>query len=163
MEVEIWRPLSQFRNLYEVSNLGRVRSVERVYVRSNGVRVTYKSVVLKQQLGTTGYWIVPIFQKPKSVHRLIAQEFIKKVPGKEYVNHINSIRSDNTLSNLEWCTQSENIKHGFKYGFMKPTSKAGLESNSYKHGETCRGTRNKTCVVCDKSFTPRIVRIVTCC
>ena len=162
MEIEKWVPLVEYKNFYEVSSFGGVRSVDRSFINKSGVLKKYKGRIIKQRLSpTTGYLTVNIFQYPVSVHRLVAKAFIDNPLNKKCVNHINSIRSDNSISNLEWCTQSENILHGFKHGFMKGISKPGILSSTYKHGNACAGTSEKQCAVCKKAFIPRIVMLST--
>jgi len=58
--------------------------------------------------------------KNRTIHRLIAQHFIPNNSNKNVVNHLNGIKADNRIENLEWCTRSENDKHAFKLGLRKP-------------------------------------------
>jgi hypothetical protein len=89
-----------------------------------------------------GYWKIILFskniQKSYYVHRLIAQAFIPNPNNMPCVNHINGIKTDNSISNLEWCTRSENIRHAYDNGLIKSgkdhvQSKALVVTN--EHGE----------------------------
>jgi hypothetical protein len=104
--IEEWRKINGFEN-YEISNLGRIR---RFYIKS----IKYRKPVLQ-----LGYHTVTfssgnnIFNKFK-VHRLVALSFIDNPLNKRCVNHINGVKIDNRVENLEWCTHSENEKHSFE-------------------------------------------------
>lgn len=111
---EEWKPINDYEDLYEVSNLGRVKSIrERIFYGDR------KNLILKAHLSrSTGYYGVTLcrdkFRVYKDVHTLVAKAFIPNPENKKYVNHKNSIRNDNSSQNLEWCTQSENIIHSFE-------------------------------------------------
>lgn len=100
---EFWKPLD---DRYLVSSLGRVID-------------TKKNSFLKQNDRVKGYWCVNLDGKTTGIrknraHRLVALLFLSKVEGKELVNHKNGIRKDNRFNNLEWCTNQENVLHGFR-------------------------------------------------
>ena len=120
-ETEIWIPI---RNAvgYEVSNLSNFRSWNMGNPLKKSIRD--KPKYLKKTIGSHGYYTVHIKydsnHKPNSlVHRVIAEHFIVNFYGQNYVNHINGIKTDNRIENLEWCNQSQNANHAIKYGFMK--------------------------------------------
>ena len=108
--MEQWKNINGYPN-YMISNLGRVRNVS-------------SNKILKNSINGIGYAVVGLskntIRKAFRIHRLLAQHFIPNPENKEEVNHINSIRSDYRLENLEWVTHSENIKHSFKMGYAKP-------------------------------------------
>ncbi|MDT2485744.1 MULTISPECIES: NUMOD4 domain-containing protein [Enterococcus] len=111
---EIWKDISGYEGLYQVSTFGRVKSIR-------------KNLILSQSNGTCGYRMVNLYvdkkQSKKLVHRLVAQTFIENPLEKEQVNHIDGNKNNNNLSNLEWSTRSENVKHAYLIGIKEPTEK----------------------------------------
>lgn len=111
---EEWRDIEGFESCYQVSNRGRVRSVDRNVIRKNGSKITLKGKLLSLPL-VNGYMKITLYKKSKYhtfwVHRLVALAFIKTDLGKPFVNHINGCRYDNRVSNLEWCTPQQNNLH----------------------------------------------------
>ena len=115
MEEEIWKPIDGFEGVYEISNLGRVKSLERTitYINRWGTETSrkYQSCILRPSENIDGYLYVALKangnQTNKTIHRLIAQAFIPNPEGKPTVNHINHDRKDNRIENLEWATYDE--------------------------------------------------------
>lgn len=111
MKKEIWGKIPGYGGMYEVSNFGKVRS----WKNGSGSRGGGSYHILSQANATHGYKQVNLSSnnKPKyyRVHRLVADAFIPNPENKPCVNHINKIKDDNRASNLEWCTQKENIRH----------------------------------------------------
>lgn len=104
MEEEIWKPIKDFEGYYEVSNIGRVRSLN--YKR------TGKGKILKNIEDYKGYLEVVLTKNGKrkqfKVHRLVAEAFIPNPENKPCIDHINTIKSDNRVENLRWVTYKEN-------------------------------------------------------
>lgn len=104
MEKEIWKPIKDFEGYYEVSNIGRVRSLN--YKR------TGKEKILKNTESNDGYLIVGLTKNGKrkqfKVHRLVAEAFIPNPENKPCIDHINTVRSDNRVENLRWVSYKEN-------------------------------------------------------
>lgn len=117
---EVWKPIKGYEELYEASALGRVRSLDRVSKSTLGNPYIRKGKVLKANINGKNRVVYRLFKdgKGKSIngHRLIAETFIPKVSGKPQVNHIDGNPTNNEISNLEWCTNQENIQHAFDNG-----------------------------------------------
>ncbi len=112
---EIWKPILGYEGLYEVSNLGKVRSLN--WKNKKGVvhELTYKL--------TRNYFSVGLTKQGKQkwhkVHRLVATAFIDNPENKPQVNHKDCNKLNNCVSNLEWCTASENMRHAENNGLME--------------------------------------------
>lgn len=156
MEVQLieeeWRDIHGYENLYKVSNLGRVRSLDRIILKGNGhlnsCETLYAGKILSQQLGN-GYLHVNLCDrdhksKVLKVHRLVAIAFIPNPERKLYVNHIDNIRTNNNYNNLEWCTTSENGKHAVKVGVLK-TGKGENANRAKINWETVNDIRTSFC------------------
>ena len=113
---ERWKSVQGYEGLYEVSDLGRVRSLK---------RATTRGIVLKLKESKRGYVVVCLCKGNKrstiSVHRLVASAFIPNPYGKREVNHIDGNRSNNNASNLEWVTRSENERHAYQVLGKEPS------------------------------------------
>ena len=107
---EIWKPISGYDGLYEVSNIGNVRSIK-------------KGIILKPATNKFGYQIVGLSKNGKrkegKVHRLVAKAFIDNPDNKKQVNHKDGNKKNNSVDNLEWVTNQENVIHAFKTGVRK--------------------------------------------
>ena len=111
MATEIWRPIDGYEGLYEVSSLGHVRSLPRDYHYGT----IDSPLLMKLDTVNGGYLRVTLSKngerKRHMVNRLVAQAFIPNLGNKPVVNHINTVRTDNRVENLEWCTYKENSNH----------------------------------------------------
>lgn len=115
---EEWRDIPNYEGLYQVSNLGRVRSLDRIVRRNDGVDVRHKSRILKPRDNGNGYLYVDIHNggitKRMYIHRLVAMAFLSNPNGYDEINHKSDIKSDNSVGNLEWCNRSYNASYGTK-------------------------------------------------
>lgn len=127
-DIEIWKDIQGFEGLYQASTLGNIRSVDRV-ITQFGHKKHYnrrmKGQIIKPKLQNSGYSVVWLSKSgkvsPYTVHRIIANTFIKPIEGSDYVNHIDGNKENNKVSNLEWCTLSENITHSYRDIGRKPS------------------------------------------
>lgn len=121
MMEEIWRDVIGYEELYEVSNLGQVRTKEKI--RWNSKCFAFRKVrYLTIKEHPSGYIYAALSKDKKQrrylVHRLVADAFIPNTNNKPFVNHMDGNKLNNVLSNLEWVTRSENAIHAFKIGLQ---------------------------------------------
>lgn len=113
---EIWKDIIGYEGLYQVSSLGRVRSLDRYVKYSNGQIHLHKGKVLSLVKSNLGYLLVSLCCNGKyksiSVHRLVAQAFIENPDNLPEVNHRNEDKTDNRVENLEFCDRSYNNNYG---------------------------------------------------
>lgn len=111
MEQEIWKPIKGYDGFYEISSFGRVKS----YHIAGRKNKNNNGVILKARLDRYGYEYLSLNLRGKrktcKPHRLVALHFIGLIENKNQVNHINGIKTDNRVCNLEWCNCSENQRH----------------------------------------------------
>ena len=125
---EEWKDIHGYEGLYQISNYGRGRTVDRVsfqrHWQGGQSRYLHKRKIKKLFKRKDGYVCVNLTKNKKqrtfNVHRLVAIHFLPKVDGKEYVNHIDSNKNNNHFLNLEWCSQSENIQYAYDNGRKIP-------------------------------------------
>ncbi len=120
-----WRPIKNFETFYEINNIGDVRSV----YNSNRYRPNQKTKILKNHINKYGYFQVTLSINGtrflKRINRLVAESFIPNIESKPCVNHINGIKTDNRVENLEWVTYSENEIHS--YNILKKSIKGNVK------------------------------------
>lgn len=142
---EIWKPVIGYEGYYEVSNLGRVKRLDR-YDYGCGYARFYKGRILKNLMSkTSSYYHVQLCKNGtklnKSVHRLVAEAFLPNPDNLPCVNHKSEVKTDNRPENLEWCSQEYNLNYGtrnirtiktkIEKGLMDPDAE-GLSSTEIK-------------------------------
>ena len=168
--LETWKPVKGYEGLYEVSDRGRVKSLEReVSFKSKnqfGVFYTeYKTPerILSPIMQSNGYWVVGLGfmgkRKIKSIHRLVAEAFIENPDNKPQVNHIDGNKGNNNASNLEWATPSENTKHAYKTALLTHYSRAVYQIDP----ETIIGKRWESVRAASRALGITESGIIKCC
>lgn len=110
---EIWKDIEGYDGKYQVSNLGRIRSVDRITTDKNGRQWFVKGCIRKPSLTASGYLRIPLETYPEiSIHRAVANAFVPGYFEGAQVNHIDENRQNNRWDNLEWVTPKGNINHG---------------------------------------------------
>ena len=117
MNNEIWKPVIEYEEYYEVSNLGKIRTIKRNIILPTHQYVK-KQKLLKQFIDGRGYLHVKLYNgkgKARSLttHRIVALNFLENPLNLIEVNHIDHNKSNNNLNNLEWISRSDNVKHSY--------------------------------------------------
>lgn len=138
--METWKDIVGYETYYQVSNIGRVKRLERITETDTGFR-KLPGKTLSLIKSRRGYESIMLsknnVQRVFRVHRLVAFSFIPNPENKKTVNHKNGVRHDNRVENLEWCTTSENHIHAFRvlnrfHGNRKPIIKLSLSGEFIK-------------------------------
>ena len=117
---EIWKDIKGYEGLYQVSNLGRVKRlpyvIELITSKGNFIKKSYKESILKCSLARNGYKRVTLRKNSvaqyKHVHRIVAESFIPNTNNYPCINHKDENKTNNNVSNLEWCSYSYNNTYG---------------------------------------------------
>ena len=113
---EEWRDVVGYEGKYQVSNLGRVKGLDRIITMKNGTKRPHKEKLKKLTIGNHRYPIVNLgLSDIHCVHRLVAMAFLGSDNPHLHVDHINSIRHDNRVENLQWVTQQQNNAKQYYY------------------------------------------------
>lgn len=148
----VWLPIKGYEGEYEVSNLGKVRSLARVIICSDGTARRRKGKTLKPHVASPGYCTVYLahngHQSAKFVHVLVANAFLPKPDYKVEVNHKDGNKENNCVENLEWCTHKENIAHAFATGLHSIPLSAHMKTIGAK-GSRVSAQRSSIAVICE--------------
>ena len=130
IDMEEWRDIHGYEGLYQVSDQGRVRSLERTIVTTDGEKRFYKRKIIKQVFNSSGYLFVGLYKYGKkhclTVHRIVAFAF-PEICGEFFpgavVDHISTVKTDNTPYNLRWVTPKENMMNPITYKRIRDSRK----------------------------------------
>ena len=127
--VEIWKDIQGYEGYYQISNLGNVKSLDRVVDKGNGVFQHRKERIMNKRECTDGYYIAKLNVKKKSesiaIHILVARHFIDNPNNYPEVNHKDCNRNNNYYTNLEWVTTKENVYYAFSVGNLQRDKNTG--------------------------------------
>ena len=123
---EMWKPVKNFENHYEVSSFGKIRSLDREVVSSSNKKIKLKGRLIHGTLLKNGYFCVALNSKTrKYIHQIVAEAFLPNEQYKKTVNHKDGNKTNNCLDNLEWNTFKQNNDHARETGLNN------------QHGEKC--------------------------
>lgn len=133
---EEWRDIKGFEGAYQVSSYGRVKSLTRFIVRSDGVRYLAKGKIIKPVTDRYGYLIKTLTyegrRRATKIHRLVAEHFIDNPANLTDVNHLDGNKVNNHISNLEWASREGNMHHAWRLGLMERVRKNAGKSSQCK-------------------------------
>lgn len=153
MTEEVWKPVVGYERYYEVSSLGRVRSLPREVTQRNGV-VRKSPLRMRKTPLSDGYPQVSLMvdgrMKVTKVHRLVAEAFLGPRPPGQQVRHLNGDATDPRLVNLRYGTQSENSRDSLRHGTHPTGSKTHCpQGHEYSAENTHVWAGRRTCRTCD--------------
>lgn len=130
-KTEIWKDIAGFEGYYQVSNLGRVRSLDRYVNSKHGKRLS-KGKIIKLSLNGDGYYFLTLSKghiaTPARVNRLVAEAFIENPEGLPVINHIDRNKQNNQVENLEWCS----VEYNTRYSTAKAIQQYDTQGNFIK-------------------------------
>lgn len=143
---EVWLPIKGFEGKLEVSNIGRIRSVDRMVAFGSQKRRVHQTIY-KLPNDKDGYKMFGLSGKNIKVHRAVAEAFLPNPENKPQVNHIDGDKSNNRADNLEWVTQKENMAHAVKNGLAVHVSVVRDDGKEY-HTVSEAAKDNGVCPSC---------------
>ncbi len=146
IEGEVWVPLIGMEGSYMVSDMGRVKSIERKIKKKDGRHYTAQERVLQYWVNKKGYHVVCVSlngnNRAMLVHRLVAMTFHENPKKLPEVNHKDGVKSNNNYLNLEWCTSLDNNKHARLMGLIKYISGNNKKVKNIKTGQVFQSIKD---------------------
>ena len=146
-EIEVWKDVKNYEGYYIVSSMGKVKSLDRIVLGKNGASC-FRCGKLKSSVTNRGGYLLVMLSKnnkPKScrIHRLVAEAFIPNPENLPCIDHINTIRTDNRVSNLRWVTQKENCNNELsKKKYSENHREWNSEETKKKMSESKKGEKH---------------------
>ena len=150
--MEEWKDIPNYEGLYQISNLGRIKSLEKMLKNKNGYRKSEEKILIPQRR-KNGYLKVELYKngqrKTFMIHRLVGEAFVFKPENKCEINHKDGNKENCCVSNLEWITHSENMQHAVEKGLVlkggnndraKKINQYDLQNNYIRTWECLRET-----------------------
>lgn len=135
--IEIWKDINGYEGIYQVSSLGRVRSLDRTLLDKNDIEYKVKGKIRKISCTGRGYQNIQLSKEGSSkmffIHRLVAETFLDNPENLPIVNHIDGNKSNNHIGNLEWVSNRDNINHAISIGLRKTND---IETHIKKEGNS---------------------------
>lgn len=135
MNDEIWIPLKDFEDCYEISNYGNIRTIPRMVKVNNNGYIKIKQIYKYQKEHYKGYLQVSLKKDGKKykkyVHRLVAENFLLNPNNLPQVNHKDENKKNNHVDNLEWCTNEYNLNYGTRLKRINESRKKYLGVSTY--------------------------------
>lgn len=112
---EMWKDIKDYEGRYQISSYGRLKSLARLLKNRNGYYLTKEKIMLPMK-STNGYLVACLWengkQKKRLIHKLVAEHFIPNPNNYTEINHIDEVKSNNKVENLEWCNHAYNMNYG---------------------------------------------------
>ena len=142
---EIWKDIPGYEGLYQVSNMGRILSL------NYGHRKSWNKKELKLSRSNSGYYHVQLYKNgivsTKLIHVLVATVFVENCGNKPEVNHKDGNKKNNCASNLEWVTRKENLKHAVENGLRRRSPMIGIVGAKNKLSKSvCQISKDGVCI-----------------
>ena len=141
--IELWKDIKDYEGFYQVSNLGRVKSLSRSIYDSRGYMIYRKGKIKKPSFDKNGYPQIGLCKNgtviTRKIHRLVAEAFIPNPENKPEINHKDEDKLNNCVDNLEWVTEKENVNYG--YGAKRRAESNRLLAKQQAKPVRCMETR----------------------